>query len=659
VQNTQRGRLHVFLGAAPAAGKTYASLQEARRLADEGVEVVVGLVETHGRAALDEQLEGLVVITPRQVFYRGHHFDELDLPALLEQHPQTVLVDELAHSNSPGLAHAKRWQDVEQLLDAGVNVISNLNVQHLASLSDEVERITALPQSETVPDELVASAARIDLVRVSAADLRKRIGAGEIFEKDVATTALAGFFSAGHLEVLDELMMRWMSEHGRSEVLGSGSTGDAGALPASASDRGTAPPRSGPLVAVLSGAAEGARLLRRAAQLAKSTGSDLVGLRIREPSDPRDAEPAWLQGQRHLLTELGGRYAEVGGEDVAKAVLRFAQTEGAAHLVLGATRRSRLDELAHGSLVKDVVKANPALELHVVPPPRSTRERQRDEGADETSTAGARTRPAVPRRFPQWRRSELPLRRRVTAYVLAFAAPAAIAGALVPLRDSVGLPGTLMTLLLAVTLVAGVGGLGPAVVSTVFGVLLSDYYLTHPLHSFRLDRVNEIFALIAFAAVAVVVSVLVNVLTNAGVVGARRLAVAGGLARLAADCLVAAGSSVPQKTLDALRSTLDLDGVSVLSPAGPDWNVETVAGEHAPQRPEEASSFVEIGDGRVLALAGGRAVSEESDLIRTFVSEIRLEHERVQLERIRRLAGDGSDLASRPAPSARSGTAGD
>lgn len=656
--NTQRGRLHVFLGAAPAVGKTYASLQEARRLADEGVEVVVGLVETHGRAALIEQLEGLVVVPPRLVFYRGHHFEELDLPTLLEQLPQTVLVDELAHSNSPGLAHAKRWQDVEQLLDAGINVISNLNVQHLASLSDEVERITALPQSETVPDELVATAASIELVRVSAADLRKRIGAGEIFEKDVAATALAGFFSAGHLEVLDQLMMTWMSEHGRSEVVASSAAGDDDGPPAGAPKGGAVPPAQRPLVAVLSGAAEGARLLRRAAQLAKSTNSELVGLRIREPSDPRDVEPAWLQGQRHLLTELGGRYAEVGGEDAARAVLRFAQTEGATHLVLGATRRSRLEELAHGSLVNDVVKASAAIELHVIPAAPSTGRRQREKGDDETSTVGGRPKRPVPRRFPQWRRSELPVRRRVVAYLLAFAAPAAIAGALVPFRTSVGLPGTLMTLLLAVTLVAGVGGLAPAVVSTVVGVLLSDYYLTHPLHSFRLDHVNEIFALIAFAAVAVVVSLLVNVLTNAGVVGARRLAVAGGLARLAADCLVAAGSSVPQKTLDALRSTLDLDGVSVLRPAGTDWNVETVAGEHAPKRPEEASSFVEIGDGRVLALAGGRAVSEESDLIRTFVSEIRLEHERLQLERIRRLAAEKSDVSSGP-PSARAATADD
>jgi len=642
-----RGRLHVFLGAAPAVGKTYASLQAARlQVADHGVDVVIGLVETHGRAALATQLEGLEVVPPRRVSYRGRSFDELDLPTLLERHPHTVVVDELAHSNAPGVGHEKRWQDVDQLLEAGIDVICNLNVQHLASLSDEVEQITALAQHETVPDELVASAHRIDLVRVAPSLLRERVSAGEIFDAGSATTALAGFFTTGRLEALDALAQRWMVEHGRPEVLG-GEQGDVTANavapsehPVPESSNSSAPSRR--LVVLLSGAPEGQRLLRRAAQLAEASGSELLGLRVREPSDPTVAEPTWLQSQRRLLTELGGRYAEVGAEDVARAVLQFAEAERASHLVLGASRRSRIYEWAHGSVVREAVRSSPDLEVHIVPAVVSgTRRRSEDEA--DPGQGPPRLKGGARRRIIQWHRSELPARRRLLAFLLALVAPALVAAALVPFRASVGLPGTLMVLLVAVILVAGVGGAGPAAVATAAGILLADYYLTHPLHSFRLDQLNQISALIAFAAIAGIVSVLVNVLTNEAIVGARRRAVADGLARLAADCVAAAGGPALVRIVDSLRRTLDLDGVAVLRAAGPEWQIEASSGEQFPLRPEEAASFVEVGDGLVLVLGGGRAVAEEADLVRSFLSEIRFEQERIQLERIRRLRPGAPD----------------
>lgn len=533
-------------------------------------------------------------------------------------------------------------------MHAGIDVISNLNVQHLASLSEEVERITGLPQVETVPDDLVAAAERIDLVRVSTSMLRDRVSEGGIFDATLASTALAGFFSPGSLAALDALALRWMSEHGRPEAVGvPEADGPVGTAPAGGEkELEESGPQSPPLrlVALLSGAVEGDRLVRHAAQLAKSAGAELIGLRVREPSDPRVAEPAWLQGQRRLLAELGGRYAEVGGEDVARTVLQFAEAEGATHLALGATRRSRLYELAHGSVVNDVIKAAPALDLHIIPTVLpGARRHDRTESDDTRRLPPARTQGGGGLRIPEWRRrpSELPARRRAVAYVLSLVTPAVIAAALVPLRSSVGLPGTLLTLLLAVILVAGVGGLGPAGLATAVGILLADYYLTHPLHSFALDRVNEIVALIAFAVVATVVSILVNVLTNAGVVGARRRAVADGLARLAADCLVTAGSEALLKTVESIRRTLELDGVAVLRAQGVGWSVEATAGEHISRSPEEAALFVEVGDGLVLVLTGEQAVAEESDLVRAFMSEIRLEQERVQLERIRRLAGPG------------------
>jgi two-component system sensor histidine kinase KdpD len=631
MDDAKRGRLHIFLGAAPAVGKTYASLQEARRLAGAGTDVVIGLVETHGRQALAEQLEGLVLLPARQVSYRGRQFDELDLPTLLELQPRVVLVDELAHSNSPGLAHAKRWQDVEQLLDSGIDVISNLNVQHLASLSDEVERITGVAQAETVPDELVSGADQIDVVRVRSSELRDRVRSGGVFDERSTGTALTGFFGSERLDALDSLMLSWLAERGR------GQPADTAAGAAGSHETGSRPP--GRLVVLLSGGVEADRVLRRAAQLAASTRSELVGLRVRGPSDPRSSEPAWLEGRRRLLTELGGRYGEVGGDDEARALLHFAETEQAGHIVLSAVRRPWWQQLARGSVVRSLVRAAPLIEVHIVP----VASQARRQGGEPSEVVPARRAAAWPRHLPQWRRSALPTRRRVVGYVLSVVAPALVALALVPFRQSIGLPATLLSLLLAVIVVAGAGGLGAAAVATVAGVLLADYYLTQPFHSFRLDRTSEIAALVAFALVSAVVSLLVNVLTNAGIVGARRLAVADGLARLAADCLVTAGTPVAQKTVDSLRRTLALDGVGVLRARGQDWVVEAASGEGVPRRPEEAASFVEIAQGVVLALGGSRAVAEEADLVRAFVSEIRLEQERIQLERIRSCAVRGTD----------------
>ena len=207
-----RGRLRVYLGAAPGVGKTYAMLAEGRRRRSRGTDVVVGYVETHGRAATAAQLGDLPVVPRTKVEYRGATFEEMDLDAVLARRPAVALVDELAHTNAPGGRHEKRWQDIEELLDAGIDVISTVNVQHLESLNDVVERITGVVQRETVPDAVVRAADQIELVDMSPEALRRRMAHGNIYPPERVDAALANYFRPGNLGALRELALLWVAD---------------------------------------------------------------------------------------------------------------------------------------------------------------------------------------------------------------------------------------------------------------------------------------------------------------------------------------------------------------------------------------------------------------------------------------------------------------
>ncbi len=207
-----RGHLRVYLGAAPGVGKTYAMLGEGHRRAERGTDVVVGLVETHGRAHTEELVAGLEVIPRKVVSYRGAEFTEMDLDALLLRHPQVALIDELAHSNVPGSRNAKRWEDIEELLAAGIDVITTVNIQHLESLNDIVESITGIKQQETVPDAVVRSADQIELEDMSPEALRRRLAHGNVYRADKIDAALGNYFRVGNLGALRELALLWLAD---------------------------------------------------------------------------------------------------------------------------------------------------------------------------------------------------------------------------------------------------------------------------------------------------------------------------------------------------------------------------------------------------------------------------------------------------------------
>lgn len=207
-----RGRLRIYLGAAPGVGKTYAMLEEGQRLASAGADVVVGFVEPHGRRPTAALAEGLEIISRRAMEYREASFTEMDLDGVLARQPQVALVDELAHTNVPGSRHAKRWQDVEELLDAGIDVVTTLNVQHLESLGDVVRQITGVPQRETLPDEVARRADQIELVDLPPELLRRRMLHGEIYPSDRIEAALTHYFRVGNLTALRELALLWLAD---------------------------------------------------------------------------------------------------------------------------------------------------------------------------------------------------------------------------------------------------------------------------------------------------------------------------------------------------------------------------------------------------------------------------------------------------------------
>src|SRR6478752_1158542 len=361
----KRGRLRVLLGAAPGVGKTYEMLEEGRTRRAEGVDVVIGIVETHGRAATAALTEGLEQVPRRSVRYREVDLDELDVDAVLERSPQVALVDELAHTNAPGSRHEKRWQDVDEILDAGIDVITTVNVQHIESLSDVVAQITGIVQRETVPDEVVRGADQIEVVDLAPQSLRERLAAGQVYPADRIDAALSNYFRLGNLTALRELALLWLADEVDSALQ---------RYRAEHGIAGTWEARERVVVA-LTGGPEGDTLVRRGARIAaRSAGGDLIAVHVTSPDGLRETAPGALAAQRALVEQLGGSYHQVVGSDIPRALVDFARGENATQLVIGVSRRSRLAALLTGpGIGSTVIRASGDIDVHIVSHSRAGR----------------------------------------------------------------------------------------------------------------------------------------------------------------------------------------------------------------------------------------------------------------------------------------------
>ena len=582
-----RGTLRIYLGAAAGVGKTFAMLNEGRRRAEYGEDVVVGLVETHGRRKTADQLGDLEVLPRRRIEYRDGAFEEMDIDALLARHPQVALVDELAHTNVPGSRNEKRCQDVEELLEAGINVISTLNVQHLESLNDVVEQITGVKQRETIPDEVVRRADELQLVDLTPDALRNRLARGDVYPAERVDAALANYFRAGNLSALRELALAWLADR-VDEGLADYRRRHGIEEPWETRER---------ILVALTGSSDGERLVRRAARIAQRTKGELIAVHVVPQDGLAAPSAALLAEQRELVGELGGSYHEVVGADIGEALLDAARSLNATQIVMGATRRSRWKRLTRGSVIGRVIReSGSAIDVHVISHP---------EAGSEDAFVVPRTRrpPALPRR-----------RQALGAALAAVGLPLLTVG-LAQVRDHFGLPSVLLLFLLLVVLVAAVGGLWPGLAAAVGGFLLVNWYFTPPLYTFTIGEGENLLALTVFLAVGAIMSSFVSLAARRAAEGARARAEAEALARLA-------GSSTVSALLDGLTRILRLEGASVLHHHESGWRVEAATGERVPESPDAAGATIELDLTHVLAVNGSLVRGEDQRVLDAFAKEI-------------------------------------
>jgi two-component system sensor histidine kinase KdpD len=352
------GRFRLYLGAAAGVGKTCAMLDEGWRRHQRGTDVVIGFVETHGRAHTAEYIRDLEIVPRKQVEYRGSVFEEMDLEAVLARQPELALVDELAHTNVPGSGpHEKRWQDVLDLLDAGIAVVSTVNIQHLESLADAVERMTGARVRERVPDWVVRKADQLELIDSSADQLRRRMLHGNIYPAEKVPGALSGFFKLQNLTALRELALRFVADETDDELLGYLQREHPGAVVWETSER---------ILVAVTGAPGSDAVVRRAARMAARMKADLLAVHVTGSEDAEN-RPA-LGALQTVVEDVGGTWLEVVGEDAARTLVELARDHQITQIVIGASRRSRWEEWSRGSIVRKLLRfaQEAGVDVHVI-----------------------------------------------------------------------------------------------------------------------------------------------------------------------------------------------------------------------------------------------------------------------------------------------------
>jgi len=364
VKRKERGKLKLYIGSAAGVGKTYRMINEAHDLKRRDIDVVIGFVETHKRDETEAQLRDIEVIPRQHVEYRGVTLEEMDVDAIIARHPQVVVVDELAHSNVPGVRHRKRWEDVQELLDEGVNVISALNVQHLESLNDVVASTLGVTVRETVPDWVVASADQVVNLDISSEDLRQRLREGKIYTSDKIDAALRNFFTDENLTTLRELALREVAgavDRSREEIV----RRETGAVPATV-------PRTVErvLVAMSSNPPYTAALLRKASRLAGRLNTDWYCVYVQTEDERADRIDSRVQRTLvqniQLAQTLGAEVVKLEGNDVAEALCKFAAKKGVTLLIVGQSKRSEWHHFMKGSVVQRLLENAQGLDVLVV-----------------------------------------------------------------------------------------------------------------------------------------------------------------------------------------------------------------------------------------------------------------------------------------------------
>ncbi|GAA4687268.1 sensor histidine kinase KdpD [Nocardioides nanhaiensis] len=614
----RRGRLTVYLGAAPGVGKTYAMLGEARRRCERGTDVVVGYVETHGRPYTEQALQGLEVLPRRHVEHRGAQLTELDVEAVLERAPAVVCIDELAHTNVPGSAREKRAEDVEVIRAAGIDVITTVNIQHLESLNDEVERITGVRQRETVPDQVVRTAEQIELVDMSPEALRRRMAHGNVYRAENVDASLTSYFRVGNLTALRELALLWLADR-VDDALGDYRRAHRIEHPWPTKER---------IVVALTGGPESETLLRRGARLAqRAAGSELLAVHVLATDGLGAPDERRLARAQQLVDSLDGSFHTVVGEDVPAAVVDFASGANATMVVVGVSRHSRLRRLFAGSTGDRVAQLAGSIDVHLVT-------------HDQVARTG-RVRPAL---F-----SPLSPRRQVVGWAGAVVLPLLLALLLRDTAETDQLAVVELLLLAATVLVALVGGLLPALLAALSSFLCLNYWFTQPTGGLSVSRGSDVVALVVFVAVAAgVASVVDRASRRAGEALRARTEAAtlGGLSRS-----VLTGQDTAEAVVERVREMFGQESVALLerSPAG--WTVLAASpgpGGPCATTPEEGDTRVRVDDDRELVLCGEPLRATDRRVLEAFAVQcsLVLEYRRLRTREDRAVALESAEATS-------------
>jgi two-component system sensor histidine kinase KdpD len=625
----QRGRLRVYLGAAPGVGKTFRMLDEGNRRLARGTDVVVAFVETHGRAHTAGQIGDLPVLVRKRIQYRGTEFEEMDLQAVLDRRPQLALVDELAHTNIPGTGYDKRWQAVEVLLEAGIDVISTVNVQHLESLNDVVEAITGVPQRETVPDSVVRAAEQIELVDMTPEALRRRLAHGNVYRPDKIDAAMSNYFRPGNLTALRELALLWLAD---SVEEGLQRYRDQHGIASTWETKER-------VVVALTGGPEGDALIRRAARIAaRAAGGELLAVHIARSDGLAGSSIAALDQQRLLVESLGGSYHSIIGEDIPTAVLEFAKAKNATQVVIGASRRNPVVAALTGpGTGMTITRRSGTIDVHVV---------------SHEYIGKGRVLPKLT--------SGLTRQRRVAGVLVGIVLMTVLVPVCVSFRSDLALGSDLLLFLLVVVICALIGGFYPALAAAIAASLLLNYYFVQPLHRFTISRPENLLSLIVFVVIAILVSRVVDQAARRNIEAARSNAEAETLSTLAGSLL--RGERALPALMDRVRETFAVDSVALLrresdAPASAGrqaraheagglrgtWSILASVGEDPCSRPDEGDTEVPVGAEMFMVLRGRKLAAEDQRMLAAFATEVAVAYQQRQLSE---QASAASELAA-------------
>ncbi|WP_024806497.1 sensor histidine kinase KdpD [Nocardia sp. BMG51109] len=594
----KRGRLRIYLGAAPGVGKTYAMLGEAHRRLDRGRDVVAAVVETHGRKKTAESLEGIERIPPALIEYRGAALPELDVPAVLHRAPAVVLVDELAHTNTPGSKNEKRWQDVHELLDAGIDVITTVNVQHLESLNDVVQQITGVVQRETVPDWVVRGAEQVELVDITPEALRRRMSHGNVYAAEQVDAALRNYFRPGNLTALRELALLWLADQVDAALA---KYRDDHKI----TDTWEARER---VVVAVTGGPESETIVRRAGRIATKSSADLIVVHVVRGDGLAGVSTQRLARLRDLADGLGASLHTVTGEDVPTALLGFARQVNATQLVLGTSRRSRWARMLDEGIGSTVVQLSGKIDVHMV--------------THEESKRGFRWSTVTPRR------------RKLSSWLAAVLVPSVITVACYFWLDNhLDLAGESALFFTGVIGVSLLGGVAPATLSALLGGMLLNWFFVSPRYSVTVAELNNFLTIVVMLMVAVAVAALVDI-------SAKRTREARRASQQAELLTLFAGAVLHGADLhDLLERARETFGQRAVSFATDDEVIARV-GDDPPRRIADADVAIEAGDDMHWLLLSGRNLTSGDRLVLGAVA-----NQAAGLQQRRRLADEAQAAA--------------